>query len=460
MEFIKILYGSTIFISLFVTIYVIQNVNHTGYKYLFILPLFYALIMTIRVIYTPIGFVIKIIDLIYFIRFILLSFMVVYSGWYEGRSSFPPLNSSYDKAIFYMLFEYLFINVFYYLFLKKYDVDTLRTNLDLKVLNHSKDTIYKLFIVINILFLFIVFDNVSFLGIGHKDTTDNQSQLVTLLTISIYISKYLVMGYIIRYFYMKYKSKNNKVYLFYTVFWILIISSIFVGNNRMDAILPILSTFTLLNYLYKNKMRIYNLIISFFMFISIYIISILRNTFDYKITESISGLITDNIQVYIAGVYNVALSLEVHSISEKNEFLTFFYDLIRPFLGLNLLWRSETIKTSSELFNFKIFGVSNHVTQIIPLIGQFNHAFGWLGIPISVAVITILLIVFLRILRGIYIIEAMLILPLIIRLCITFSQNISIFINELSSIIIIFSILKLVSIFLAKMSKRRNGDLI
>ncbi|HCC5684861.1 TPA: oligosaccharide repeat unit polymerase [Staphylococcus aureus] len=460
MEFIKILYGSTIFISLFVTIYVIQNVNHTGYKYLFILPLFYALIMTIRVIYTPRGFVIKIIDLIYFIRFILLSFMVVYSGWYEGRSSFPPLNSSYDKAIFYMLFEYLFINVFYYLFLKKYDVDTLRTNLDLKVLNHSKDTIYKLFIVINILFLFIVFDNVSFLGIGHKDTTDNQSQLVTLLTISIYISKYLVMGYIIRYFYMKYKSKNNKVYLFYTVFWILIISSIFVGNNRMDAILPILSTFTLLNYLYKNKMRIYNLIISFFMFISIYIISILRNTFDYKITESISGLITDNIQVYIAGVYNVALSLEVHSISEKNEFLTFFYDLIRPFLGLNLLWRSETIKTSSELFNFKIFGVSNHVTQIIPLIGQFNHAFGWLGIPISVAVITILLIVFLRILRGIYIIEAMLILPLIIRLCITFSQNISIFINELSSIIIIFSILKLVSIFLAKMSKRRNGDLI
>lgn len=460
MEFIKILYGSTIFISLFVTIYVIQNVNHTGYKYLFILPLFYALIMTIRVIYTPRGFVIKIIDLIYFIRFILLSFMVVYSGWYEGRSSFPPLNSSYDKAIFYMLFEYLFINVFYYLFLKKYDVDTLRTNLDLKVLNHSKDTIYKLFIVINILFLFIVFDNVSFLGIGHKDTTDNQSQLVTLLTISIYISKYLVMGYIIRYFYMKYKSKNNKVYLFYTVFWILIISSIFVGNNRMDAILPILSTFTLLNYLYKNKMRIYNLIISFFMFISIYIISILRNTFDYKITESISGLITDNIQVYIAGVYNVALSLEVHSISEKNEFLTFFYDLIRPFLGLNLLWRSETIKTSSELFNFKIFGVSNHVTQIIPLIGQFNHAFGWLGIPISVAVITILLIVFLRILRGIYIIEAMLILPLIIRLCITFSQNISIFINELSSIIIIFSILKLLSIFLAKMSKRRNGDLI
>ncbi|HCY7991496.1 TPA: oligosaccharide repeat unit polymerase [Staphylococcus aureus] len=359
-----------------------------------------------------------------------------------------------------MLFEYLFINVFYYLFFKKYDVDTLRTNLDLKVLNHSKDTIYKLFIVINILFLFIVFDNVSFLGIGHKDTTDNQSQLVTLLTISIYISKYLVMGYIIRYFYMKYKSKNNKVYLFYTVFWILIISSIFVGNNRTDAILPILSTFTLLNYLYKNKMRIYNLIISFFMFISIYIISILRNTFDYKITESISGLITDNIQVYIAGVYNVALSLEVHSISEKNEFLTFFYDLIRPFLGLNLLWRSETIKTSSELFNFKIFGVSNHVTQIIPLIGQFNHAFGWLGIPISVAVITILLIVFLRILRGIYIIEAMLILPLIIRLCITFSQNISIFINELSSIIIIFSILKLVSIFLAKMSKRRNGDLI
>lgn len=456
MEFIKILYGSTIFISLFITIYVIQNVNHTGYKYLFILPLFYALIMTIRVIYTPRGFVIKIIDSIYFIRFIILSFMVVYSGWYEGRSSFPPLNSSFDKAIFYMLFEYLFINIFYYLFLKKYDVDTLRTKLDLKVVDYSKDIIYKIFIFVNILFLFIGFNNVSFLGIGHEDSMDTQNQLVTLLKISIYVSKYLVMGYIIRYFYMKYKSKNNKVYLFYTVFWILTISSIFIGNNRMDAILPILSAFILLNYLYKNKMRIYNLIISLFMFISIYIISILRNTFDYKITESISGLITDNIQIYIAGVYNVALSLEVHSISGKNEFLTFFYDLIRPFLGLNLLWRSETLKTSSELFNYKIYGVSNHISQIIPLIGQFNHAFGWLGIPISVAVITILLILFLKILRGIYIIEAMVILPLIIRLCITYSQNISIFINELSSILIIFTFLKLVSTFLSKMTKKET----
>lgn len=456
MEFIKILYGSTIFISLFITIYVIQNVNHTGYKYLFILPLFYALIMTIRVIYTPRGFVIKIIDFIYFIRFIILSFMVVYSGWYEGRSSFPPFNSSFDKAIFYMLLEYLFINVFYYLFLKKYDVDTIRTKLDLKVVDYSKDTIYKTFIFVNILFLFIGFNNVSFLGIGHKDSTDTQNQLVTLLKISIYISKYLVMGYIIRYFYIKYKYKNNKVYLFYTVFWILIISSIFIGNNRMDSILPILSAFILLNYLYKNKMRIYNLIISLFVLITIYIISILRNSFDYKITESISGLITDNIQVYIAGVYNVALSLEVHSISGKNEFLTFFYDLIRPFLGLNLLWRSETLKTSSELFNYKIFGVSNHITQIIPLIGQFNHAFGWLGIPISVTVITILLIVFLKILREIYIIEAMIILPLIIRLCITYSQNISIFINELSSILIIFILLKLVSIFLSKLTKKRT----
>ncbi|MEG9536349.1 MAG: hypothetical protein MIK26_11980, partial [Staphylococcus saprophyticus] len=198
------------------------------------------------------------------------------------------------------------------------------------------------------------------------------------------------------------------------------------------------------------------LIISLFMFISIYIISILRNTFDYEITESISGLITDNIQIYIAGVYNVALSLEVHSISGKNEFLTFFYDLIRPFLGLNLLWRSETLKTSSELFNYKIFGVSNHISQIIPLIGQFNHAFGWLGIPISVAVITILLILFLKILRGIYIIEAMVILPLIIRLCITYSQNISIFINELSSILIIFTFLKLVSTILSKMTKKET----
>lgn len=454
MEIIRILYGLTIFISLFVTIYVVYNVNHEGYKYLYALPLFYAFIMIIRVIHTPRGFVIKIIDFIYFIRFILLSFMVVYSGWYEGRSSFPPLNSSFDKAIFYMLLEYLFINIFYYFVLKKYDVDTLRDNLDLKIVDYYKDIIYIIFILVNIIFLFLGFSNVSFLGIGHKDSVETQNQLITLLKISMYISKYLVMGFIIRNFYMKYKSNNKKIYIFYTVFSTFIISSIFVGNNRMDAILPLLSAFILLNYLYKNKMRIYNLLMVFFMIISIYVISILRNTFEYKITESKSGLITDYIQVYIAGVYNVALSLEINTISGNNVLLTFIYDLIRPFLGLNLFWRSETLKTSSELFNFKIFGVSNHVSQIIPLIGQFNHAFGWLGIPISVSIITILLTIFLRMLKKIYIIEAMIILPLIIRLCITYSQNISIFINELSSIIIIFIVLKLISMFLEKMSKK------
>lgn len=451
---IRIVYFILIVFSLFVAVFDIRNVSHNGYTYIFLLPLIYMLIMTFRFIYVPKGIVLKIIDFIYFVKFVILSFMVVYSGWYEGRAFYSPLEQSYNKAIVYMAIEFLFINFFYYCILRKVDINLKDSNLNFKLVNQSKDVVYKMFLILNCIFLIFSYKNLSFLGLGHKEVYSDPSQILILFTISLYISKYFLLAYIIRYFYIKYKRQNQQIFIFYTVCLALIICSIFVGSNRMDAILPLVSLLILLNYLYKNRMNIYNLIIVSFGVISLYLISLIRKTFDYQITESKSGLITDYLQVYIAGVYNTAIGLELGQSDNKNVLITFLYDLIRPFLGLNFFWRSETIKTSAELFNFKIYGVGNHVTQIIPLIAQFNLPFGWFGIPISVFIITVLLYLFLRILKNIYIIEAMIILPIIVRLCVTYFQNISIFINELSSIIIIFGFLKICSILLIKLTNK------
>ncbi|MRE71916.1 O-antigen polymerase [Mammaliicoccus sciuri] len=452
MSKIRIFYIGLLIVSLAVTFYDIKFVAHEGYKNLYILPLVFMFVMAIRFIYIPKGIVIKIIDLIYFTKFVILSFLVVYSNWYEGRAVFPPQIESLNKALLFMVFEFLCVNIFYFFGLRKVDINIKENKLNLKIFDFNKDVIYKTYIIISLTFLIYNYKSISILGMTHSEYTFESNQLTIFFNICLYISKYLILGYIIRYFYVKYSKKPKGILIIYSLIIVLLICSVFIGTNRMDAVLPILSIFVLMNYLYKKRMQIYNFIFPIFILLAIYTISVVRNTFSYQITDSKAALITDYIQIYINGVYNTAISLELNSIS-NNPILTFTYDLIRPFLGLNFLWRSETVKTSSEIFNYKIFGIENHVTQIIPLIGQFHLPFGIFGIPVYVFLITILLYIFLKFLSGIYIIEAMIILPLIFRLCITYFQNISIFINELSSILIIFIVLKITSIGLRKLSE-------
>ncbi|WP_156823601.1 hypothetical protein [Salinicoccus albus] len=204
----------------------------------------------------------------------------------------------------------------------------------------------------------------------------------------------------------------------------------------MDHVLPFIASLILLNYLYRKKMIIYNLLAFAFLILSVYIISIFRQTFEYQIVNDTVALITDYIQIYFAGVYNVALSLEIAASTSQNIFITFLYDLYRPFLGLNLFWRSDYLNTSAELFNDRIFD-GEQTTQIIPMLGQFYLPFGVLGVLVSSTFLVLTLYFFLRILSRSYIINGLIIIALIIRLLITPVQNFGIFMNEFSSIVLI-----------------------
>lgn len=71
-------------------------------------------------------------------------------------------------------------------------------------------------------------------------------------------------------------------------------------------------------------MMIFNVIITVFSVLALYFISVLRNTFEYSITNDIPSLVTDYLQVYFAGIYNIALSLEISDLNSNNNFLTFY----------------------------------------------------------------------------------------------------------------------------------------
>ncbi|RIL88034.1 oligosaccharide repeat unit polymerase [Staphylococcus cohnii] len=425
---------------------------------IYILPLTFAFISLFKIIFTPKKILIVIIDIIYFVRLVLTNFMVIYSGWYEGRSILSPLVDSYHKATYLLVSEYVFVNIFYYMFVKSKDISLKHKNLKLKInKDETKDKVYIFFLLFNIILLVLNRENISILGIG-QSTTNNleleESMLTVLMSISLYISKYIIIAIIIRYFYNLYKYKKNYMYIIYSILFVLFINMIFIGDNRMDAMLPIITSLLLLNYLYGKKMFVFNGIMVLFSIAAIYSISILRGSFEYSITNDKNALITDYLQIYFGGIYNIALSIEASSFN-NNEFLVFFYDLVRPFLGLNLLWRSDEIQMSSTIFNIRIFGTDEHTTQIIPLLGQFYMPFGYLGVVIAPLLISLLLRFFLTRLYKSYIIDSVILIPILIRLCFSYFQNISIFINEMSSLLIIFLGLKFMVLIFRNINEKK-----
>ena len=77
----------------------------------------------------------------------------------------------------------------------------------------AKDFIYILFIFINILFVYFNRDNLSVLGIGQAESTqqigEEASSLSTLFSVSMYVAKYILLSFVIRYFYRKYKINHS-----------------------------------------------------------------------------------------------------------------------------------------------------------------------------------------------------------------------------------------------------------
>lgn len=430
------------------TVYTKTHYSNLGYDIIYILPLAFAIMAIIKMIFTPKKILILIIDMIYFVRLVLISFMVVYSGWYEGRSLISPVIESYHKAIYLLITEYVFANIFYYIFVMSKDINLKKKNLNFRMdKDRIKDTVYIAFLIFNILLIFFNSQNISFLGIGQSSSNSiglDENMLTTLMSISLYVSKYILIGFVIRYFYSKYVKNNNFKYLLYSNFFVLLINMVFIGDNRMDALLPIITSLLLLNYLYGKKMWAFNGIIIFFAICALYLISIIRGTFEYNITSDTNSLITDYLQIYFGGVYNIALSLEATNLNSNNGILVFLYDIVRPFLGLNFLWRSDVMQMSSTLFNIRIFGSDGHITHIIPLIGQFHMAFGYLGVVIGPLFISLLLRLFLNNLNKTYIIDSIIIITILIRLCFSYFQNLSIFINEMSSLLIIFIVLQII----------------
>lgn len=367
----------------------------TGYTILFILPFIYGVAYTLvlgnAVFYRPKLFLI-IFTVINYIRYSILPFLISYTGYFGGRATIPPTIHQFSYAVLLMVYEIIIVSFFIYIGTRRYNI-----NLNvLKIFNFENKNyfIYKLFALLTIVLMLF---NIRVLNQFNFIKTSSQSLVVygnyskysaetsVLFKFSGYllnILKQIVLVLLIYKLGIKYQKKKNKIYFYFAMIVGLLNITIYYGANRSDLLLQSIATLIILYSIFsKEKRKIFTVVglLSVFMVI---IVSISRQHSVISSQHILLGL-TDTIQIYLGGPYNVALSIDMaNKYSSYRNLFTLIGDLTRSVLGVNFIAKKFVDVLSTDLFNWRIFGPTDYGTQILPMIGQGYFYFGFIFAPI------------------------------------------------------------------------------
>jgi hypothetical protein len=364
--------------------YIGNNVNYPGYENLFLLPLIFGILYALFL--SPIrralnNIFIHVFIVISFTRFVVLPFLIVQTSYYGGRSSAPPQIESFENAINLMIYELIVVSIFIFILFKNYKSSSLKTLPPKLPQNYL---IYVLFICTS-LALGLIFPE-SFKSFGFLSVpldlagVGESSIIISLITYSLVISKFLLFVLILGLLYNKYLKTNNNIFVILSFFVLVLNISIFFGGNRADFIITTIAALLLFYKLYPIAIKYTILpIVVIFVFILGSLNDFRANT---SVTNGANTLmdLTGNLQIYLAGPYNVAIAIEAAKLYQS-EPLHLVHELLRPVIGLNIFLKNLDIEPSSTFFNERIF-FSDQVTQIIPMIGQGYFYLGFLFAPL------------------------------------------------------------------------------
>ena len=374
-------------------LYVIRDSLEVGYQNLYILPIcymiFYLLFIRVVIKYYGISLFLGVYITVSFSRYVVLSYLIVKSQWFLGRSQFPPDFYLFNKAIYLMAYELLAYNIAILLFHKilfKNKVKENASNKDINEINEirfSNNNVFYYIFIIFTAFLVIIrpgaLNFFSFFSVNSSYTSiEDADTLTSIVIIFLNISRLLIYFILVRWIYQKF-HKSNIILSFSLISIVTIINAlIFFGNNRSDFIFNFIINMIVLVYLYKK------LGITLNAFLILLLPIVVRGLTDYResvtVTKGANKLvdITDNIQVYLGGIYNVAISLDLPPRSH-NPFML-FADILRSAIGPNLILKNINVVSSVKLFNYRIYQ-NDHISQIIPMIGQANLYLGFIFAP-------------------------------------------------------------------------------
>lgn len=400
--------GKIIFLtSLLSSIYTAFYSSHSGYELLFLLPFSYTIFVFLsRLLFKHSYSVFYLFfTLISFLRYIILPFFIVYSGYYGGTSIVPPQPSSYRIAIILMCYELIISIILVYILekriKKKHSINRggIDHNLSLSQSNGTTNGILSkkypiYYIAIILLLLFFIFNrswqsithNVlsdSFVtdAIGGSDFDTGSNMLSGMLFQLLKSFLFIIIS-----FKVIQKLNKKKGFNLWSAIGLMIIialnTALIFGLNRMKLVMTFFTSIIFLwNYsIQKGKLIIF--IIPAFFIGGFVLDRVTEARQYYTFTDNKTVSNTHTLQVYLGGPYNVAIAVEMANNQDiPSGIANLVFDFLRPMLGVNSLVKDWDMEYSNEHFN-KRYHLSDHMSQIIPMIGQGNHYFGPIFAPI------------------------------------------------------------------------------
>lgn len=363
-------------IGSFSTIYIFFENDHLGHKLLFIFPfaftILFIFLLSKVLIQSKNNIFIIVFCLVSFLRYVILPFFMTFSNFYGGRAILPPSNESTNFAIILMLLELLFSSVLIYYMMKKNN-----KYVNENIIISKKFDIYYLFILFTIILSLLfpnVYNNLNFIIPSINNGTGGLTENIVLYC--VIISKNLIYAILITKLRSNYIKTKNQIYIILSILVTLLNISIYVGVNRMDIVINFLVCTYLLNKLYGKVIRKYIIIFVVLIIAIFYMVTLTRQYSSFSTSVLIN--ITDFLQVYLGGIYNVALAIETPVFYPQVRSLgVLMMDIFRPMIGPNILLSNVDIPYSTIFFNYRIRPNSNIISQILPMIGQGYIYFGF-----------------------------------------------------------------------------------
>lgn len=456
-----------IFACLISSVIIFFNQSYEGYEFLFTQPILYSIVFLF--VYSKILIMDKSRAFFYVlagisgIRYVLLPLLIVVSGYYGGRSRIEPLSTSFTKAIWLMNYELLVVSLCIYYFEKKNSRVGRENKLGNQILLFNDNNLgYFLFGLFTLLGLFLfprVMSSVNFIFPSSLYYEYEYSFIENLFLYCIMVLKPLVFILLIKKIYRKYLEKDKSIYVLLAFVLAILNSLIYFGTNRADIVISAIVSFLVLYKLFGKvtvKYFVLGAVVLAFLF------SVVTQARNYS---SISGDnnslvdITDTFQVYVGGVYNVAIAIETKLFyPAANDISVLFFDIFRPMIGINFFIKDLPFLYSNIYFNRRIRIDSDLVSQIIPMIGQGHLFFGFVFAPIF-SIIIIRLYYYLRLFlsKTVHLEMYYFVSLVIVRLGFFMGHNIMNIINDISMNLVLFSLVFAFNNFVTRSPKKNSS---
>lgn len=364
--------------------YIIRYNQHVEYRNIYIIPLAYMFLNIIFIktnynIITNGAIISKILLSVFWIRYFLMPFMIIYTNNYGGYGIAPSIismNTAYILTVFEMIISFIIM----YFFDKKYKskVKLIKSN---KVFLENKIVI-TIFILICIP---IVIRNLnSFIpqryleNIIHIDNNGFISILLNLFKTAVF----LVLLSVIK---QKNDRKNSNIYKLMAIVILLLYMIINFNSSRWGLIIIFISGIVLINDIFGSINK--GIIAIILVICSIMLISISMEKFSWALRNESTQfrdmiqLFFSQLQDYFSGPRTIAQGIDAYNVFKENIGLsTLINDFIGSIPGIaGIVNQSDRI---NYYFNTYVLGYTNNLSLINPMISIGYSYFGILFSPL------------------------------------------------------------------------------